>query len=70
MSEPAEHLAPGFDPRTLKVSQLRSVLLQYSVPYIATAKKQDLVALYETSIRPRAAVSCMDVAAAPEASLT
>ena len=57
MSDPIEHLSPNWDAKSVKVSQLRSILLQHDVPYPSTAKKNDLVNLFESSIRPRAKVS-------------
>ncbi|KAK4048744.1 inner nuclear membrane protein enriched at telomere/subtelomere region [Microbotryomycetes sp. JL221] len=49
-----EHLLASFDPSKALVSQLRNILLSHDVPYTATAKKSELVALYEKHIRPRA----------------
>lgn len=50
----ADHLQPDFDPNSVRVADLRGILLQHLVPYSSTAKKADLVQLYETNIRPQA----------------
>ncbi|CDK28434.1 unnamed protein product [Kuraishia capsulata CBS 1993] len=49
-----EYLKPGFDPKSLKVAQLRSVLLEHNVEYLSSAKKADLVKLFKQHIEPKA----------------
>ncbi|SCV67100.1 BQ2448_5746 [Microbotryum intermedium] len=49
-----EHLRPEFDPNKIVVAQLRNILLRHDVPWPANAKKTQLVALYESHIRPQA----------------
>lgn len=45
----------GFDPKSLKVAQLRGILNEHDVEYPSNAKKADLVGLFEKRISPRAA---------------
>lgn len=48
------HLRPEFDPNSVRVAELRGILVEHLVPYSSTAKKADLVELYEREIRPKA----------------
>ncbi|KAM0756451.1 hypothetical protein T439DRAFT_321156 [Meredithblackwellia eburnea MCA 4105] len=54
MPAPPAHLLPEFDPNSLKIAELRGILLQHSIPYNTATKKQDLVNLYEQQLRPQA----------------
>ncbi|KAI9635585.1 Man1-Src1p-C-terminal domain-containing protein [Dioszegia hungarica] len=56
MSTPSmdEYLAPDFDPFTLKVPQLRSILVEHGIPFGAVIKKSDLIDLFEDNVRPKA----------------
>ncbi|KAH7328880.1 Man1-Src1p-C-terminal domain-containing protein [Stachybotrys elegans] len=45
MSDADDYLQEGFDPRTVTVPRLRSILVTHNVEYPATAKKPQLVAL-------------------------
>ncbi|RSH85977.1 inner nuclear membrane protein enriched at telomere/subtelomere region [Apiotrichum porosum] len=47
------YLAPDFDATSLKVPQLRSILVEHSVYFPSTSKKADLVALFTTQVKPR-----------------
>ncbi|PUU76932.1 Man1-Src1p-C-terminal domain-domain-containing protein [Tuber borchii] len=49
-----EYLQPGFDPNTLKVAELRGILLEHSVDYPSSAKKAQLVELFNSQIAPKA----------------
>lgn len=49
-----EYLEPGFDANTLKVAQLRGILLKHDVDYPSACKKADLVALFNAHIAPQA----------------
>ncbi|KAK1996308.1 hypothetical protein LX36DRAFT_638231 [Colletotrichum falcatum] len=49
-----EYLQPGFDPKSLTVPRLRSILVAHEVQYPATAKKPQLVQLFEDEIVPQA----------------
>ncbi|KAJ9102279.1 hypothetical protein QFC19_004827 [Naganishia cerealis] len=51
---PDVYLAPNFEPSSLKVAQLRGVLFAHQVHVPSTAKKADLVSLFEDNVRPRA----------------
>ncbi|KAI9886375.1 MAG: hypothetical protein M1823_001829 [Watsoniomyces obsoletus] len=54
MSEPdTDYLAPNFDPSTLTVPRLRAILVQYDVDYPASAKKAQLVEIFNETIAPR-----------------
>ena len=49
-----EYLSPGFDPATLTVPRIRSILVSHDVPYAASAKKPQLVETFNEKIAPRA----------------
>ncbi|ODQ77059.1 hypothetical protein BABINDRAFT_163792 [Babjeviella inositovora NRRL Y-12698] len=49
------YLEPGFDPTSLKVAQLRGVLLAHDIDYPSSAKKADLVGLFKKEVLPKAA---------------
>jgi HeH/LEM domain len=53
MDDP-EYLQPGFDPNTLKVAELRGILLEHNVDYPSTAKKAQLVELFTQNVMPKA----------------
>ncbi|GMK59617.1 hypothetical protein CspeluHIS016_0802230 [Cutaneotrichosporon spelunceum] len=57
MSAPARdiYLAHGFDPASLRVPQLRSILHEHNVRHPSSAKKADLIALFISQVQPRAA---------------
>lgn len=48
-----EYLAPSFDPATLTVPKLRSVLLAHDITYPASAKKPQLIDLFNQELKPR-----------------
>ncbi|KAI5797943.1 Man1-Src1p-C-terminal domain-containing protein [Peziza echinospora] len=50
MDEDPPYLQPGFDPQTLKVAELRGLLLEHDVDYPSTAKKAQLVDLFNEHI--------------------
>ncbi|KAI9599300.1 Man1-Src1p-C-terminal domain-containing protein [Syncephalis fuscata] len=52
--EDTSYLEPDFDPSKLKVADLRRVLLAHEVKAPSTAKKQQLVDLFLSDIKPRA----------------
>jgi len=54
MDEEPAYLHPDFDPNSLKVPELRNLLLEYDVDYPSTAKKAVLVDLFNEHIVPRA----------------
>lgn len=43
-------LTPGFDPSTLSVGKLRSILLEHNVDFLATAKKKHLIELFDQNV--------------------
>ncbi|KAF2862967.1 hypothetical protein K470DRAFT_255480 [Piedraia hortae CBS 480.64] len=49
-----DHLEPGFDPNTLTVPRLRSVLVAHSVPYPSSAKKSQLIDIFNQHVAPQA----------------
>ncbi|OLN88142.1 Inner nuclear membrane protein SRC1 [Colletotrichum chlorophyti] len=49
-----EYLQPGFDPKSLTVPRLRSILVAHDVQYPATAKKPQLIQLFEDEVVPQA----------------
>ncbi|KAL8416646.1 hypothetical protein RB596_006979 [Gaeumannomyces avenae] len=54
-SENLDYLQPDFDPRTLTVPRLRSILVTYGVQYPATAKKGQLIDIFLDEVAPRSA---------------
>jgi len=48
------YLQPGFDPNTLTVPRLRSVLVAHNVAYPSSAKKSDLVNIFNNEVAPQA----------------
>ena len=49
----SEYLTPGFDPSSLTVVRLRNILMTNDVTYPASAKKAQLVDLFNQEIAPR-----------------
>ncbi|KAK8020782.1 inner nuclear membrane protein SRC1 [Apiospora arundinis] len=54
MSDSEEYLQPDFDARSLTMPRLRSVLVAHNVSYPATAKKAQLVEIFNENIVPQA----------------
>lgn len=52
-TESVDYLQGGFDPWSLTVPRLRSILVTYNVSYPATAKKQQLVDLFNDKVAPQ-----------------
>ncbi|KAG7801238.1 hypothetical protein KL944_003645 [Ogataea haglerorum] len=50
-----EYLDPDFDPHKVTVPRLRSILVDRQIEYPSSAKKSELIQLYEEYIRPNAA---------------
>ncbi|OTA98496.1 hypothetical protein M426DRAFT_109532 [Hypoxylon sp. CI-4A] len=48
------YLQPGFDPNSITMSHLRSILVNYNVPYTSNAKKGQLVDLFNQHVAPQA----------------
>lgn len=48
------YLSPSFDSTKLKVAQLRGILHEHTIYVPSTAKKADLVALFEENVRSKA----------------
>ncbi|KAI5958481.1 SRC1 [Candida margitis] len=48
-----EYLQPGFDPSSLKVAKLRNILNLHGVDFPSSAKKAELVSIFEKEIVPR-----------------
>ncbi|KAL0938711.1 sister chromatid separation protein [Colletotrichum truncatum] len=49
-----EYLQPGFDPKSLTVPRLRSILVAHDIQYPATAKKPQLIELFNDEVVPQA----------------
>jgi hypothetical protein len=54
MEEDTEYLQPNFDPTTLRVADLRRILLFHDVNFPSSAKKSQLVNLFLDNITPKA----------------
>ncbi|KAF2722367.1 sister chromatid separation protein-like protein [Polychaeton citri CBS 116435] len=52
--EDQAYLEPGFDPSTLTVPRLRSILVAHGVNYPASAKKPQLIEIFNKNIAPQA----------------
>jgi len=52
-SESVDYLLDGFDPRSLTVPRLRSILVTHNVQYSATAKKPQLIELFNDHVVPQ-----------------
>lgn len=49
-----EHLLPAFNPNSVTAPRLRSILIQHNVRYSSSAKKPELVALFNEYVLPQA----------------
>ena len=49
-----DYLFPGFDPTSLTVPKLRSIFVSHDIPYSASAKKSQLVDIFNQKLAPRA----------------
>lgn len=49
-----DYLQPDFDPTSVTMPRLRSILVSHNVPYPATAKKAQLVEIFNDSVVPQA----------------
>lgn len=54
MDDENEYLQPNFDPTTLRVADLRRILLFHDVDFPSSAKKGQLVSLFLDNITPKA----------------
>lgn len=52
-TESLDYLQTGFDPATLTVPRLRSILVQYNIPYPSNAKKAQLVEIFSSQVLPQ-----------------
>ena len=48
------YLQPDFDPSSLTVPRLRSILVAHNVAYPSSAKKSDLIAIFNANVAPQA----------------
>lgn len=49
-----DYLQPDFEPSSVTIPRLRSILVSQNVPYPATAKKAQLVEIFNDTVAPRA----------------
>lgn len=49
-----DYLQPDFDPTSVTMPRLRSILVSHNVPYPATAKKAQLVEIFNENVTPQA----------------
>ncbi|KAI0891791.1 Man1-Src1p-C-terminal domain-containing protein [Annulohypoxylon nitens] len=52
-SESLDYLQPGFDARTLTVPRIRSILVAHNIPYTSSAKKGQLVEIFNEQVLPQ-----------------
>lgn len=58
MSDPIEsnaYLSTSFDPLTLRIAELRRIFLEHNIDFKSTAKKAELVQIFNDEVRPQAA---------------
>jgi hypothetical protein len=48
------YLEPGFNPASLTMPRLRNILVAHNIPYASSAKKQELVDLFNNEVLPQA----------------
>jgi hypothetical protein len=53
MDDSPAYLQPGFDPNNLRVAELRGILVEHDIDYPASAKKSQLVDLFNDHITPK-----------------
>lgn len=53
MADAEDYLQDGFDPRSVTIPRLRSILVTHGIDYPSTAKKTQLVALVEEHVLPQ-----------------
>ena len=54
MSDDSDYLQPGFEPSSLTVPRLRSILVAHAIPYPSGAKKPQLVEIFTENVVPQA----------------
>ncbi|KAI1390118.1 Man1-Src1p-C-terminal domain-containing protein [Hypoxylon trugodes] len=52
-SESLDYLQPGFDAKTLTIPRLRSILVAHNIPYTSSAKKGQLVEIFNEKVAPQ-----------------
>ncbi|KAH9909302.1 Man1-Src1p-C-terminal domain-containing protein [Xylariomycetidae sp. FL2044] len=52
-SENLDYLQPGFDAKSLTIPRLRSILVSHNVPYSSSAKKAQLVDIFNEKVLPQ-----------------
>ncbi|KAI0013441.1 Man1-Src1p-C-terminal domain-containing protein [Xylariaceae sp. FL0662B] len=52
-SDSLDYLDPGFDPKTLTIPRLRSILVYHNIPYSSSAKKAQLVDIFNQEVVPQ-----------------
>ncbi|KAI1083343.1 Man1-Src1p-C-terminal domain-containing protein [Whalleya microplaca] len=52
-SDSLDYLEPGFDPKSLTIPRLRSILVGHNIPYSSSAKKAQLVDLFNQQVVPQ-----------------
>ncbi|KAH7035086.1 Man1-Src1p-C-terminal domain-containing protein [Microdochium trichocladiopsis] len=67
-SESVEYLQPGFDPKTLTIPRLRSILVAHNIPYSSSAKKGQLIEIFNEEVVPRSKKILADRARAKRSS--
>ena len=53
-TESVEYLQTGFDPSSLTVPRIRSILVSHNIPYPSGAKKPQLIQIFEDNVVPQA----------------
>ena len=48
------YLSPDFNPNTITIPRLRSILVAHDIPYPSSAKKSQLIQLFKDNVTPRA----------------
>ena len=53
MADDMEYLQPSFDPSSLTMPRLRNILMTHDISYPASAKKAELVAIFNQDLKPK-----------------
>ena len=55
LTDSVYYLRPDFDPKKLKVSQLRGILVKHNIRYPSDAKREVLLEIFNRQLAPNAA---------------
>ncbi|KAJ1030432.1 hypothetical protein NDA16_001341 [Ustilago loliicola] len=56
MVERDDYMREGFDPNSLKVAQLRGILVEHEIPFSSVSRKSELIDLFNREVLPKTAL--------------